>query len=374
MKNTHSYERNGIVYVKGTINGKRYRLSTGKKASKKMLDYVHRNWQSEIQRICLEGEERLARIIIAKQEQKAQISFKDFCSAHLLPIWESTLKASTLLSRVATLNNVLYPAFGDKPLSTLHYTTLAEWLFNYKTKKGQKMSAGYFSAIYGILRAIFEEAKKSEIITENPLKGLKKPKQQPSSDAPFSYDEIAKILRCSDAFIRDFASIAFFTGMRTGELLGLCWDCIDFTNDTIHVEQNATLGGLTTPKTGRRTIDMLPCVRAKLQELHSQRTTQWVFPKKNGQNYSASKSILRRWKKALLECNIPYRSIYHTRHTFATTMISAGEDILWVSATLGHANTQMTFERYAKFIPKTRPQRASNVETAIAGLMENGNA
>ncbi|MDE7217538.1 MAG: tyrosine-type recombinase/integrase, partial [Helicobacter sp.] len=92
-------------------------------------------------------------------------------------------------------------------------------------------------------------------------------------------------------------------------------------------------------------------------------------------NYTSSSSLAYRWSRALHECNIAYRSVYHTRHTFATTMISAGEDILWVSATLGHANTQMTFARYAKYIPKTRRQRESIVEQNIAQLLaQHGNA
>lgn len=370
----HSYERNRIVYVKGTINGRRYRLSTGRRASKKTLEYVHQNWESEISRLCLISESRNTKTQ-NRRHDKFRISFQDFC-IKLQPIWEATLKHSTFQTRMGLLRNILYPAFGKTAIQRIDYAVLREWFFNFRKKNGHKPSAGYCANIASLLSAVFEEAKKSGIVPQNPMVGLKKPKPLPKNNpTPFSHEEIAKILRCNDAFVRDFATIAFFTGMRTGELLALAWDCIDFENDTIHVERNATFGAITTPKTGKRSIDMLPCVKSKLLQMYARKKSCWVFVHSRNKNYTSSSSIAYRWQRALLECNIAYRSVYHTRHTFATTMISAGEDILWVSATLGHANTQMTFARYAKYIPKTRRQRASIVEQNIAQLLaQHGNA
>ena len=366
----HSYSRNGIVYVKGTINGQRYRLSTGKRASKRMLEFVNLNWESEIQAILLHKHEHEKEQELKAKLTKSQISLKDFCQK-LVPIWERTLKRSSFLGRSKLLSTVIYPHFGTSAMSDLHYTTLREWFFNFRLKNNEIPSASYLAHIASLLNQIFVEAIKDGIIETNPMSGLKKPKQLLKNEPPmpFSVDEIARLLCCKDAFVRDFAAIAFFTGMRTGELLALAWDCIDFENDTIAVERNATKGGLTTPKTGKRRIDMLPCVKQKLLEMKARASSIWVFPTRQGGHYQESNSIVKKWQRALFECNIAYRSVYHTRHTFATTMISAGEDILWVSATLGHANTQMTFSRYAKYIPKTRGSRASIVEQNIAQLL-----
>ncbi|NOX15296.1 MAG: tyrosine-type recombinase/integrase, partial [Epsilonproteobacteria bacterium] len=61
----------------------------------------------------------------------------------------------------------------------------------------------------------------------------------------------------------------------------------------------------------------------------------------------------------LEEANIPYRTIYHMRHSFASLMISNGEDILWVSHMLGHATPDMTLKKYAKFIKNDKHKRAT---------------
>ena len=54
---------------------------------------------------------------------------------------------------------------------------------------------------------------------------------------------------------------------------------------------------------------------------------------------------------------IPYRNLYQMRHTFASMMISNGEDILWVSNMLGHKDSSMTLEKYARYIKKNDKKR-----------------
>ena len=42
------------------------------------------------------------------------------------------------------------------------------------------------------------------------------------------------------------------------------------------------------------------------------------------------------------------------RHTFASMMISSGEDILWVASMLGHKNANITLSTYVKSEKKSR--------------------
>ena len=63
------------------------------------------------------------------------------------------------------------------------------------------------------------------------------------------------------------------------------------------------------------------------------------------------------WKKTLEKCELDYRPIYHTRHTFATIMLENGEDILWVSNMLGHTDSTMTLSKYARYIKRESKKR-----------------
>jgi len=53
--------------------------------------------------------------------------------------------------------------------------------------------------------------------------------------------------------------------------------------------------------------------------------------------------------KVLKANNIQVRKLYNLRHTFASQLIAVGEDITWVSRTLGHKDTQTTLMYYTKF-------------------------
>jgi integrase len=52
-------------------------------------------------------------------------------------------------------------------------------------------------------------------------------------------------------------------------------------------------------------------------------------------------------KKAKLES----RPIIQTRHTFATMMISAGENLGWVQKMMGHTSLKMITDKYFSYVP-----------------------
>lgn len=47
------------------------------------------------------------------------------------------------------------------------------------------------------------------------------------------------------------------------------------------------------------------------------------------------------------------------RHTFASKMLMNNESILWVSKMLGHKDSSMTLQKYARYIPSQDVKRAS---------------
>ena len=54
---------------------------------------------------------------------------------------------------------------------------------------------------------------------------------------------------------------------------------------------------------------------------------------------------------ALMErAGIPYRNPYQLRHTFASTLLTAGANPWYVAQQLGHEDVEMIFRTYGKFI------------------------
>lgn len=51
------------------------------------------------------------------------------------------------------------------------------------------------------------------------------------------------------------------------------------------------------------------------------------------------------------KAGVRYRNPYQTRHTYASMMLSAGENPLWVVTQMGHRDTEMIIKHYGRWIP-----------------------
>ncbi len=177
---------------------------------------------------------------------------------------------------------------------------------------------------------------------------------------PFNLEEVKMLIQNAPSLrLKAFLVVAFFTGMRTGEQLALQWEDIDFNEKTISINKSLNeLGQITSPKNNPsiREVDLLEPVEKILKELQASEPAnkKFVFidmPKRS--------SIFQRHFKALLKgLDLKDRKLYTTRHTFASLMLSQGEEPMWVSKTLGHKDLNTTYSTYSHFIPNQDKERA----------------
>ncbi len=118
------------------------------------------------------------------------------------------------------------------------------------------------------------------------------------------------------------------------------------------------LGQITTPKNkpSIREVDLLEPVEKILKELKESEpeNKKFVFismPKRSTMFQRAFRTLLR-------ALNLKDRKLYTTRHTFASLMLSQGEEAMWVSKTLGHKDLNTTYKTYSHYIPKQDKERA----------------
>lgn len=256
----------------------------------------------------------------------------------------------------------MLPYFGKKRLNEIKPSDISIWQNMLIEKFG--IGVPRVKHLKTILSVIFEDAYKDEIITRNPTRlASSLPKCQLGKIEAFSMDEIHTILAHSNGQFRNFFAVGFFTGMRTGEIIGLRWEDVDFENKEINIQRTIGRGVVSTPKTlgSIRTIDILDPLLPFLQEQYALTGDQnsYVFLTINNDHYFDSKNIRdHEWKRTLKKAEVKYRTIYQMRHTFATMMIENGEDILWVSNMLGHTTAKMTLERYARYVKRKDKKRA----------------
>ncbi len=159
-------------------------------------------------------------------------------------------------------------------------------------------------------------------------------------------------------------NIAFLlqTGLRTGELVGLKWEDVDFDNRTITVSRSMEYRhsvkewriGEPKSKSGFRTIPLteeaMEILKLQKQKNRSYKIiplewTEFVFLCKNGtpvKNSTYDTMLFKLCDKA----GIPRFSMHILRHIFATRCIEAGMKPKTLQTILGHSNISITMNLY----------------------------
>lgn len=184
--------------------------------------------------------------------------------------------------------------------------------------------------------------------------------QEAKAIEPFSLEEVKTLIENAPSLrLKAFLTVAFLTGLRTGEQLALTWEDIDFTDKTITINKSLNeLGTITTPKNkpSIREVDLLEPVAKILKELQTseRENKKFVFismPKRSTMFQRAFRALLR-------ALNLKDRKLYITRHTFASLMLSQGEEPMWISQMLGHKDLNTTYKTYSHYVPKQEKERA----------------
>ncbi|MGL2898292.1 tyrosine-type recombinase/integrase [Helicobacter pylori] len=211
------------------------------------------------------------------------------------------------------------------------------------------------------LKSFLEFCETERFIEKSPYFSITlKNAQEATAIIPFTLEEMKTIIKSAQSLrLKAFLTVAFLTGMRTGEQLALMWKDIDFNEKKIVINKSLNeLGSITTPKNkpSVREVDLLEPVGKILKELQASEPAnkKFVFismPKRTTMFQRAFRALL----KAL---NLKDRKLYTTRHTFASLMLSQGEEAMWVSKTLGHKDLNTTYKTYSHYIPKQEKERA----------------
>ncbi len=237
-----------------------------------------------------------------------------------------------------------------------------ESITNYHNNAFEKYQKNTLINLNALLKSFLEFCEQESFIDKSPyFKITLKNAKQGLKDDPFSLDEIKTILHHTPNLrLKAFLITAFFTGLRTGEQLALLWSDIDFENKKINIDKSLNPSGVfTSPKnkTSIRQVDLLEPVERILKELKESepKNKKMVFisiPKRTQEFQKAFKALLKALK-------LKEKKLYTTRHTFASLMISMGEDPLWISKNMGHNDVNTTYSNYARYIPQPNKERAA---------------
>jgi integrase len=204
------------------------------------------------------------------------------------------------------------------------------------------------------VKCLFNDARRRGEIRSNPTELIRRLKEDKPFIDPFSFPEMKAFLANVDPHYVPYYSTAFLSGMRPNEMLALKWVHVDFDMRCITVREGRVQGFEGPPKTlsSYRDIDLLDPLYEVLRQhrLVSPQEATHVFTNKHGNPLGVDNLRNKVWYPALQRARLRKRTMYQTRHTFASLMLSHGEDPLWVARMLGHTTLQMIYQHYGKFI------------------------
>jgi integrase len=105
------------------------------------------------------------------------------------------------------------------------------------------------------------------------------------------------------------------------------------------------------------------------QRAESEQSGSWVFPNERGGRLHIANLRERVWKPGLERACLHYRTMYQTRHTFATLALSSGEALDWVARVLGHTTTAMVIRHYHKYVPNLTRRDGAALAAVLEGSL-----
>lgn len=288
----------------------------------------------------------------------------------------------------------ILPALGAVRLEALT-THQIQQFYNDLGKPSKTRAAGLspktIKNIHGIMHKALSQAVENGYLRFNPSAACKLPRTEKRELTPLDDAQMSAFLRAiHGARFEALLTVALFTGMREGEVLGLTWDNVDFNAGTITISKQALLhardagGGFqlgSTKNSKSRTITPAPSVMSVLKKHKSAQAAlrlragniwenaELVFTDEIGRPLTKS-TVYRAFKKAAAEIGRPDARFHDLRHSYAVASIRAGDDIKTLQSNLGHATAAFTLDQYGHTTDQMKQESAARMENFIKTIAQ----
>ncbi len=304
--------------------------------------------------------------------------FEEYIKAKKFELRESTLDKKQRILKFHVL-----PYLSDVKIDKLNVAILQEWKNNIAE---QGLSIRTRKNVYSEFRAMLNFAVKMEYIERNPLLkvgNFQAPLEEVKEMDFYTEEEFLKYIRSAKEYCIEseksgdlynwnyyvFFCIAFYTGLRKGEINALTWN--DIKNNSIAVTKSVCQqvkgdDRITPPKnkSSIRTIQIpLPLIEVLAQHKAKLKKQQifnadWFICGGEKSIRNTSIDNMNRLFSKLAE--VKTIRIHDFRHSHASLLANAGINIQEIARRLGHSNISITLQTYSHLYPSEK-ERALNV-------------
>ena len=222
------------------------------------------------------------------------------------------------------------------------------------TAKLETLSARTVLSLHNFIKSALQQAVDDAVLMRNPAGPIKRPKAAPKKDKYLDTATVRKLIDAASGYQKNLFLLAWTSGLRREEILGLCWS--DFKAGALTVRRSVKKGGiltndLKTPAAYRtvplptETVQMLNTRKKSSPKVVSMTTPDLIFPHPNGKPYEPI-VITRNFARLCIRCKVEGATFHSLRHTYATNLAIAGVHPARAQYLLGHAKAQMTLDGY----------------------------
>lgn len=359
-----------------------------------VLNYKNEDGKRKQKWICTEldtkGNKRKAEVFLQKalvqyedfSEIKTDILFSEYISKWLLSI-KGQIEVSTYEGYINIVEKHIYPYFESKKIKLSEIS--AKDISSYYAYKLEKLSASTIKRHHANIRKCLQNALLDGLITSNPADRVKLPRMNKYNAKFYDSEQVKTMLdKVKGIDIEPVVILCTYYGLRRSEVLGLKWEAVNFTNNTLQIRNTITKTYTVCEKertknsSSNRTLPLIPVVREYLLKLKGIQNknrklfgncyidTDYICVKIDGSVFSPDE-ISYKFRLFLKKNNLPHIRLHDLRHSCASLLIAQGVDIKVIQEWLGHSSIATTGNIYGHLQFKQKIETGAILENLLDG-------
>lgn len=294
------------------------------------------------------------------------------------------VRASSLATHEARLRTHAIPFFGPLRMRAVTPRHVADWVSSLHSKG---LAPNTISEVYAITKSMFARAVELRIIPTSPF-GRLRFRRKAMPDAPqhdfqfYTAEQFQRFYASAAAAVSIaknpiqerqymmFFVVAFYTGMRPGEVLALHWTDIDFAARLIRIRRTYSdrygEGPVKTESSVRDIGVPAPLFEELQAHIRFQRGMPGFSPDFlvcGGPSHLVAYTVRRHKLAYASGAGLPQIRLHDFRHSHASLLVNNGINIQEVARRLGHSNVKETWDTYSHLYPREQDRAITVLDT-----------
>lgn len=319
-----------------------------------------------------------------------QLFFHDFMTQWLEKT-KSTISNGTYYEYRKIVLNSIVPYFEKLkiPLCDLKPYHIQEF-YDFKMQSDQ-VSANTIHHYHANVHKALAYAVKMERISSNPADKIELPKKIRHTASFYSADELKIVLeKAKGTQIEPVVRLAAWFGLRRGEIIGLRWSSIDFTNNLLSITgtvkdkgssgskiQNMYYEPTAKTTSSLRSFPMSEEVKSYLLRLKAQQAARrltegynhtwddFVCVRPNG-DLIPPEYVTRAFPKLCEACGLRRLKLHELRHTNISLLLAEGANMKELQEWAGHSSYATTANIYSHVQAQSKARLISSINSLLS--------